>query len=416
MKVVHLNTNDISGGAARAAYRLHQGLSRTEIQSLMYVLNKQSNDESVLQFQPSHNLWTRIRRRWRRERVQRAFARYEDTRPEGLEPFTDDRTPFADRIFDQMPSADVINLHWIRRFVDLQVFFEHISVPVVWTLHDMNAFTGGCHYNVDCEKYTFSCGACPQLGSGKDADLSRRIWERKKEAFSRIDPEQLHIIASSRWLREEVKRSTLLGSFHISVIPCGLDTDRFAPRPKEAVRTALGLPHNRPIVLFVADSATNRRKGFPLLRDAINDLSEPLLASIGGGKPEIENPDRHIHLGKLSSDRLLAAAYSAADIFVIPSLQEAFGQTALESMACGTPVVGFDTGGIPDMVRPRETGWLAEVGNVRALRSTIAEALSDFRRLDQMGKRCREIAKNEYTLEVQAQQYRVLYNQMMSRN
>jgi glycosyltransferase involved in cell wall biosynthesis len=379
----------------------------------MYVRSKQSDNGSVKEFKPSHDLWTRIRRRWRRERIQRAFAKYDETRPDGLEPFTDDRTQYAGRIFEQMPSADIINLHWIRGFVDLQAFFERVPVPVVWTLHDMNAFTGGCHYNVGCEKYATKCGACPQLGSDDEADLSRSIWTRKKKAFAQVDPGQLHIVTPSTWLAREAKRSTLLESFPVTVIPYGLDTDRFAPRPQEAARTALDLPKDRPVVLFVADSATNRRKGFSLLRDALSSLTKPLLLSVGSGRPTIENSKRHLHLGRLSSDRLLATVYSAADIFVIPSLQENFGQTVLEAMSCGTPVVGFDTGGIPDMVRPGETGWLAETGNVKALRNTIETGMSDEEPRERMGQRCREVVEDEYALEVQARRYQELYRELL---
>ncbi|MCS3682389.1 glycosyltransferase involved in cell wall biosynthesis [Salinibacter ruber] len=382
----------------------------------MYVCSKQSDDESVREFQPSHDLWTRIRRRWRRERIQRTFARYDETRPDGLEPFTDDRTQYSGRIFDQMPTADIISLHWIRGFVELQAFFERMSVPVVWTLHDMNAFTGGCHYNAGCEKYTAACGACPQLGSDDETDLSRNIWERKKEAFSGVDPEQLHIVTPSKWLAEEARSSTLLESFPVTVIPNGLDTDRFAPRPQEAVRTALSLPHDRPVVLFVADSATERRKGFSLLRNALSGLSEPLLVSIGGGRPAVGDSDQHVHLGKLSSNRLLAAAYSAADVFVIPSLQDNLPNTTLESMACGTPVVGFNTGGIPDMVRPGETGWLAETGNIKALRNAIEDALSDSNVRERRGRRCREVVEEEYALDVQAKRYRDLYERLLNQN
>ncbi|MCS3754375.1 glycosyltransferase involved in cell wall biosynthesis [Salinibacter ruber] len=375
----------------------------------MYVRSKHGDDGSVKEFQPSHDLWTRIRRRWRRERIQRAFARYDETRPDGLEPFTDDRTEYAGRIFDQMPTADIINLHWIRGFVDLQAFFERVSVPVVWTLHDMNAFTGGCHYNVGCEKYTAACGACPQLESDNETDLSRNIWERKKEAFSRVDPEQLHIVCPSKWLAKKARSSTLLESFPVTVIPYGLDTDRFAPRPQEAVRTALSLPHDRPVVLFVADTATRQRKGFDLLSDALSDLKDPLLLSVGSGKPSLDNSGRHIHLGRLSSDRLLSAVYSAADVFVIPSLQDNLPNTVLESMACGTPVVGFNAGGIPDMVRPNETGWLAEVGSVRSLRQTLDTALSDDEARQRMSQRCRDVVETEYIIDVQAQRYCNLY-------
>ena len=202
------------------------------------------------------------------------------------------------------------------------------------------------------------------------------------------------------------------------VIPLGLDPDTFQPRETEGLRTAIEIPPSHRIVLFVAQSVQNRRKGFDLLAETLSSVEkdEVSLLSVGGEEPEIETVLSHTHLGTLESDLLLSVFYSLADVFVIPSRQEAFGQTALESMACGTPVVGFDTGGIPDMVRPGETGWLAEVGDVRALRRSIETALSDDETRNRLGRRCREVVENEYTLEVQANRYRDLYEQLLNQN
>jgi glycosyltransferase involved in cell wall biosynthesis len=384
----------------------------------MYVRTQHSTDEHVREYHPARDLWNRIQRRWRREKIERSFARYSDTRPDGLEPFSDDRSPFEGGVVERCPEADVLHLHWISGFVDLPSFFERVSVPVVWTLHDMNPFTGGCHYDRGCGRFVDACGACPQLGSSAEDDLSRAIWQRKREAFSAIPPEQLHVVATSRWMAEEARRSSLLDSFEVSRIPLGLDVETFAPRDGEGLRRALGIPEKAKVLLFVAHSTENKRKGFGLLTEALKEaderISDLFLLSVGGGHPDFPSSLEHLHLGHVDSDRLLSAVYSSADAFVIPSTQEAFGQTALESIACGTPVIGFDAGGIPDIVRPGQTGLLAKTGEVESLRAAIEKMFSNAERRVEMGERARSVAVEEYALDVQTERYVKLYRDLIN--
>jgi glycosyltransferase involved in cell wall biosynthesis len=384
----------------------------------MFVRRKSSSDESVHALQPARGLLARIRRRWRRDRIHRSLTKYQDSRPGGLEPFSDDRTPFATEVVDQCPGADILNLHWIANFVDLETFFSRVDVPVVWTLHDMNAFTGGCHYNVGCDRYKSTCGACPQLGSDDDRDLSRTIWQRKLAAYqSAIDEGQLQIVAPSRWLADEARQSSLFDDAPVHVIPYGLDTTAFQPRETAGVRQAIEIPAHHRVLLFVAQSTKNHRKGFDLLQEALGGLAADAvtLVSIGSHEPELEVDFHHVHLGSIQSDLLLSVFYSLADVFVISSRQDNLPNTILESMACGTTVVSFDTGGIPDMVRPGETGWLAETGNVRALREAIELALSGDEVRKRMGRHCRAVVEEEYTLERQARQYRRLYDTVLQK-
>jgi glycosyltransferase involved in cell wall biosynthesis len=384
----------------------------------MFVSKKQSDDETVQAFRPSRNLWTRIRRRWRRDKIKRSFARYADRRPAGLEPFSDDRSAFGGRALNQCPQPDVWHLHWISGFVDLPAFFSTVTAPVVWTLHDMNPFTGGCHYDRGCDRFVEACGTCPQLGAATEDDLSRSVWERKKQAFSTIPTEQLHVVATSQWMAKQARRSSLFKPFDVSVIPLGLDTEVFAPRDGKGFRRALRIPAGAKVILFAAHSADNTRKGFRYLVDALQALSNEranlYCLSVGRGKPEFHGSIDHLHLGTIQSDRLLSAIYSCADLFVMPSTQEAFGQTALESMACGTPVVGFDAGGIPDIVRPKKTGWLAETGDVRSLRQAIEAAMANDEVRARMGGTCRKMVE-EYTLKVQAKAYQDLYRALIKK-
>jgi len=319
-------------------------------------------------------------------------------------------------VVDSIPDADVYNLHWINGFIDPLPFFRDTDQPIVWTLHDMNPFTGGCHYNVGCRRFEDRCGRCPQLGSNRESDLSRTVWMRKREAYrDALDTGRVHIVALCEWMVEEVKSSALLGNAPVYIIPNGLDHRTFRPRETQGIRSALQIPSGHRIILFVAQSARNHRKGFDLLAEALGALEEDdvTLVSIGGREPDLETTLPHLHLGSIESDVLLSVFYSFADLFVIPSRQDNLPNTVLESMACGTPVVGFDTGGIPDMVRPGETGWLAEVGNVRALREAIEQALADDAAREQRGQRCRAVVEDEYTLKHQACQYIRLYESLV---
>lgn len=386
----------------------------------MLVARRRSDDPTVALFARSRGLGDRIGRRVRRWRIERQHARYQRTRPDWPERFSDDRSWYDVGQAPQLGICDVVNLHWVAGFVDYREFFRGLDdhVPVVWTFHDMNVFTGGCHYDDRCGRFKRSCGACPQLGSRVEDDLSRRIWRRKRDFFQGLPPERLRIVTPSRWLARQVRYSTILGErFQVSVIPYGLDTDDFAPRDRNAAREALGIPRDARVVLFVAQVLNNRRKGFDLLVDALRDLQEIpdlFLVSLGTGRPALNGLIPHRHLGVVTQDRLLSLVYSAADVFVIPSIQDNLPATVLESLACGTPVLGFDAGGVPEMVRPRETGALARTGDVRALRSALVELLKNEELIREMAVTCRQLAVDEYALDVQARRYETLYHEMLS--
>jgi glycosyltransferase involved in cell wall biosynthesis len=281
----------------------------------------------------------------------------------------------------------------------------------------MNAFTGGCHFDDGCGKFASGCGACPQLGSNDPSDLSRDIFQRKLAALHRLPSRQLHVVVLNQGMVATVKASPLLGKFPVSVIPNGLDTNAFAPRNKQAARESLGLPMDKRIILFAAESIALRRKGFEMLLSALAGLKEPnalLVVSIGRGKTQINGPITHRHLGSFQDDRMLSIVYSAADLFVFPSLQETFGQTALEAMACGTPVVGFDgVGCIPELISCGITGRKVPVGDVAALRSAIAELLQDPPRLEEMSIQCRRVVVEKFNLELQAKRYAQLYQSLI---
>ena len=415
MRIVHLNTYDIMGGAARAAFRLHCGLVGLGHDSTMLVNHRTSRDPRVVEFVPSMDLPNRWRRWSRRRAIARRAAIYSATRPPGLEPFNGDRTPYGDRVIEQVPQCDVMNVHWIATYIDYEQFFPRASElsHIVWTLHDMNAVTGGCHYDLECKRFAQRCGTCPQLGSRDPEDLAAQTWDRKRALFEQVDPGRFCIVTPSRWLGDVVRRSPILRRFRVETIPYGIDVNDFAPRDRGAARDVLGVPQDADVVLFVADVLDNRRKGFALLVDALSRCAASVdrlwLLSVGHNPPKLGRDVRGSHLGYIDNDRFLSLAYSAADLFVIPSLQDNLPNTVMEAMACGTPVVGFDVGGIRDMVREGVTGSLIDSGDVEGLHDSIVALLKSPSTRQKMSEQARQIALAEYPLQRQAQRYSDLY-------
>jgi glycosyltransferase involved in cell wall biosynthesis len=418
MLIAHLSTNDISGGAARAAYRLHEGLGKQGHQSSMLVVSRTSGDPHVRPIARRTDLTSRITRGLRQYRAAQEFAKYRRD-PAICELFSDDRSEYRRETVRQLPPADVVNLHWVAGFVDYQAFFSAIDRPVVWTLHDMNPFTGGCHYSYGCDAFTNRCGVCPQLGSSSPGDLSAAVWKRKTQAFRGLAPSQLSIVAPSRWLAEQAARSSLFNDRPIQVIPYGLDvTDTYAPRKKEPIRDVLGIPHDARVVLFVAETVTGLRKGFSILANALTEAARGVeklyLVSLGASPPALDAPVPLLHLGSVNNDRFVAMVYNASDLFVIPSLHDNLPNTVLEAMACGVPVVGTNVGGIPDMVRDGVNGLTVPPSDPSSLAAAIVRILTDDSMRCSMSRSARQIATNEYSLELQARRYSALYEAVVA--
>lgn len=414
MRVVHVSTYDVSGGAARAAFRLHNALLEAGVDSTMFVRNKASGLATVVEYKPS-GICDRIRSRVRFARLQSALNRYRFTRPRHLEAFDDDRSSHVGAIA-QLPPCDIVHLHYVCGFIDHLSFLRGLRrhVPVVWTAHDMAPLTGGCHYDNGCSNYLHTCGKCPQLGSSSDSDLSRQVWNRKNAALSYVRS-RLHFVAASRWIDNEIRRSSLTRNIPVSLIPHGLDTTVFAPKDRESCRRALGIDHSKRVVLFVSDSVDNPRKGMHLLLAAmrrLEDVDDLLLLSIGRNSPPPLGNVAVQHLGPVANDRFLAIAYSAADVFVIPSLQEMFGLTALEALACGTPAVGFDVGGIPDVIVDGKTGLLAAAGDADSLAASLRSMLVDEARRTAMGHAARAAVVDHFPMPHCAARHIDLYRSL----
>ena len=313
----------------------------------------------------------------------------------------------------------IINLHWIGGGYFPIETIAKFEKPIVWTLHDMWAFTGGCHYSGECDLYTKSCGACPQLCSNMEWDLSKWLWKRKARAWQHLN---LTIVTPSQWLAKCASSSSLFRGSRIEVIPNGLDTKRYKPVDKQLAKNLIGLPLDKQIILFGAVSATSdTRKGFHLLMPALQKLSHSQrqdqieLVIFGSSQPsKIPDLGFKVHyLGKLNDDISLALLYAAADVFVAPSIQDNLPNTVMEALACGTPSVAFHIGGMPDMIEHQQNGYLAQPFELEDLAKGIVWILEDNLRWQSLSWSAREKVEQEFTVERQAKTYLKLFEEIL---
>jgi glycosyltransferase involved in cell wall biosynthesis len=415
LRITHISAYDSAGGAARAAYRLHTGLLSVGQESIFLVQQKNTDDDTVHAFSPPVKVSTQVRRMIKRHLLPHNRRPF-NSRPAGSTYMSDDRSVHNADVLGQVPPTDILNLHWVAGYFEYISFFRNVPfIPIVWTLHDMNPFTGGCHFDGGCGKFKQHCGACPQIDSSKPNDLSAHVWKRKKEAFARLATNRMHLVAPSRWLASEAKKSSLFGHLPVSVIPYGLETDRFQPRDRGFARQLFEIPAEAKVVLFVADWAHEKRKGLDLLLEALRGLGafpDLYAFAVGHNISSKVLGVRSKTINYVRDDLTLSLMYSCADVFVLPSLEDNLPLTALEALACGIPTVAFSVGGIPDIVRDGQTGILTTAGDVEALRRAVAELLLDPERRASMSHECRRVAMEEYRLDVQAGRYAALYKEL----
>ena len=304
-------------------------------------------------------------------------------------------------------------------FVDLPAFLSRLgsSKPIVVTMHDLSAITGGCDYPGSCARFEASCGRCPIIGSKFPADYSHRIFRMKQKAYRALAPTQLTFVANSRWSAEHASRSGLVNGTAVELIHYGIDQRIYNPERRQEAREALGVGAEEPVLLFAAHDLGLPHKGGRYLRDALVNVryQRPIrLLTMGAGHFEAGSGYLHTHFGQVESDELQALLYQAADVFVIPSLEEAFGQSALEAIACGAVVAGFSVGGIPDIVKCGLNGLLAERQNTQALSEALLKLLKDEALRRHWQSSCETWVGDHFSYSKNAAAYVALYDSLLN--
>ncbi|MEW5855830.1 MAG: glycosyltransferase family 4 protein [Cyanobacteriota bacterium] len=415
MKILHLSESD-GGGAGRATLRLHQGLQRLGIDSQILVQFKYSDERTIVSPETTLGKFSaKLKLLEHLDALPLKFYRQRQAGDFSLQ-WLPDR--MASKVAQIAP--DVVNLHWVCHGYLAVETIAKLNQPVVWFLSDMWPFTGGCHYSQECDRYQNSCGACPQLGSQKNGDLSRWVWQRKAKAWKDLN---FSIVTPSTWLAKCVSSSSLFKERQIEVIHPGMDLTQYKPIERQFAREVLNWPQDKQIVLFGAlYPNSDRRKGFHLLQPALQSLSKAgwqekiELRVFGASEPEnsIDIGLKTSYIGRLQDDTALAIMYAAADVTVVPSIQESFGQTASESLACGTPVVAFNATGLQDIVDHQQNGYLAQPYQIEDLARGIVWVLENKERHQKLCDRARQKAEQKFSMEMQARRYESVYNTVIS--
>lgn len=317
-------------------------------------------------------------------------------------------------------APDILNLHWVNDgFMRIETL-PRFRQPIVWTLHDMWAFSGGEHYAGDSLRYIEGYTASNRPVEETGLDVHRWIWRRKNRAWAGLE-NRLVIAAPSHWMAECARRSALFRDFRVEVLPNGIDHNRFHPVDPALARGILGLPQDKKLILFGAGSATSdKRKGFHLLVEALQILearanpADYELVVFGASSGDNSSAMKTHYLGRLEDEISMALVYAAADLFVAPSLEDNLPNTVLESLACGTPVVAFGTGGIPDMVSHKVTGYLAACFDVDDLANGLFWVLDDTPRREALGDQARRKIMQDFTAAGSAARYLGLYEELLA--
>ncbi len=418
MRTLLINVNDISGGAAKAANRLHNALRENGIDSFMLVQKKETNDTTVTATNPGL-FYGGIN--FLRGKIDDFPKRLYFDRKRVPWSINWLHNPFLIKKIKKI-NPDIIHLHWINNgFLSVKDIrkISEIGKPIVWTLHDMWAFTGGCHYAGDCTKYKKICASCPQLCSSKAKDLSFKVWEAKQKNWNELN---INFVTCSNWLKDCVEESSLLKEKSVIAIQNCIDTAVYKPLSKEKIREKLKLPLNKKIILFGAMSpVSDKRKGFDYLQKALKLLSEKIKNEnlhlvVFGNSEDFETsslPLKVKMLGKLNEDASMVEMYNCADVFVGPSLEDNLPNTFVESLSCGTPVVGFNVGGIPDIVVHKKNGFLAKALDSKDLAEGIKWCIEDKKRNKKLGENARQSALNNFNSGKTSSQYIELYKTIL---
>jgi glycosyltransferase involved in cell wall biosynthesis len=402
LKIYHLSSAPFSGGASRAGFRLHEGLLREpEVESIWLDAEGSAHGPSMLKLplptKPSSFFLRMRRKKW--AKITREH--FGPTTPPASNPIGWGSI----EMLEKLPKPDVWNLHWVSWFLDWENLLPWMAeqAPIIWTLHDLNPLRGIWHYEPQPEERT-------RVRMSYEAEA----MEIKRRALAKIRSDRITFVGPSKWMADECRKSPTTAGFPCENIPYGLDTEVFKNRPKEKIREIFGIADSECVIGFVADSINDPRKGMRLLMEAIELLAAQHknlhLLAVGSGKLKTANV-RCTHVGTLQNDVLMSHIFSACNLFVCPSTQDNLPNTVLEALACNVPVVGFEIGGLPDLVACELQGTLGRLdGGAASLVAAISSRIQS--RLSALN----EQIPFSYPLESQAQSYLQLYGSFIDRS
>ena len=409
MRIGIVNTFDLVGGAAKASLRLRNGLNAQGTNAKMLVRTKQSDDSTIV---CSHGYLKGFKDALINRVDNLPLALY----PNRTGPIFSVGLIHSNSLKKYFNSFDVFNVNWIAGAFQSINSISKISKPIVLTLHDSWSYTGGCHIPFDCSKFKNDCGECPQLQSKKKKDLSYYLQQKKKKLWTRED---MIVVGGSNWIANNAKQSAIFKNHRVEVIHPGLNLNVYKPLNKAFCRETLNIDlYSKVIVFGAVNSTSDFNKGFHLLLPALKYLlaEDPNLQLLVFGASE---PSEQLdilanvkYLGKINDEALLAVLYASADVVIVPSMQESFGQTASESMACGTPVVAFDTSGLKDIIDHKINGFLAKPFDSEDLAKGISWVLSNPVRHVELGKAAREKAVKAFDISISVQKYTSLFEEL----
>lgn len=418
MRVLILNTSEKTGGAAVAANRLMDALNNNGVKAKMLVRDKETDNISVVGL--SQSLVQQWRFLWERLVI---FFHLHFSKNHLFE--IDIANVGTDITkLREFKEADVVHIHWINQgFLSLKVIRKILDSgkPVVWTMHDIWPATGICHYTRGCKQFMSRCHDCQLLPSrGSDKDLSAKVWEAKRIMLA---DHNVHFVTCSRWLKGEARQSSLLSGQQVVNIPNAIDTHVFMRDDKAKARMAVALPLDKKIILFVSQKVTDVRKGMDYFVEALKKLvvacpemkENTVVAVLGGHAEDLAErlPLKSYPMGYVNDEKRIVSIYNAADVFVLPSLEDNLPNTIMEAMACGIPCVGFKVGGIPEMIDHKRNGYVATLRDAEDLASGIMWVLRGADGVSVSDNCVKKVATN-YSQHSVALKYIEVYNQALA--
>lgn len=397
--VLHINTSDSGGGAAKITHDLFSIQQKKGLNARMLVASKKRNDQAIFEIKKSTSR-------------KQHFLEFAQKKMQWQDFFHE--SSFEILNFEIFRESDIIHLHnlHINYFSLLAIPSFSESKPIVWSLHDMHSITGHCAHSFNCEKWENGCGNCPQLDSypALSIDTTDWIWKTKQKIYEKSN---LNIVVLSDWLRKKVEKS-ILSNQKITTIYNGIDTTTYKQSDKKEVRKKLGIPLDSTVVLFSADMGINNPyKGGEFVKNIMdtNVDQDILFINIGSGKT-VEKRQNNWNIPYVTDPHEMALYYSSSDLYLYPTLADNCPLVVLEAMACGLPILTFDTGGVPELVLHMETGYVASYQSKEDLQKGFSLLIENKELRNSMGNIAMNRVHEKFTIEIMNENYLKLYTEI----